>query len=471
VDPDKRRAAILKQARKLAKEAGGRIADEGVLNEVTNLVERPTALLGSIDEASLELPREVLIAVMKKHQRYFPLDKDGRLLPNFIVVRNGDARHLDLVREGNEHVVRARFADAAFFVREDVKRPLADFRADLAKITFQKKLGSMLDKADRIERLTASVAKLLNLDDDETRTAQRAAHLCKADLATQMVVEMTSLQGIMGREYALRSGEAPDVAQAIREHYLPAGAGDALPESNPGIAVGLADRLDSLAGLFAAGLAPTGSADPFGLRRAALGITQILAEKQIDFDLRAALQVALDLQPSAVHPISNSLISELLAFTAGRLRAQLLDAGYRYDVVDAVLAEQSHNPHQAVGAVKQLSAWVKRGDWPPILAAYSRCVRITRDQQEQFSVNSDQLSESAEKELFSVYQSASAKSVQSVDDFFAALLPMIPAISQFFDDVLVMAEDPAVRANRLGLLQGIAGLARGVADFSKLEGF
>ncbi len=471
VDLDKRRATILKQARKLAKEAGGRIADEGVLNEVANLVERPTALLGSIEEASLELPREVLIAVMKKHQRYFPLEKDGKLLPRFIVVRNGDARQLDLVRDGNEHVVRARFADAAFFVREDVKRKLEDFRADLSKITFQKKLGSLLDKAGRIERLTESIARLLNLTDDETRTAVRATHLCKADLATQMVVEMTSLQGIMGREYALRSGETPEVAQAIREHYLPAGAGDALPESQAGMVVGLADRLDSLAGLFAAGLAPTGSADPFGLRRAALGITQLLAEKQIDFDLRAALDAALSQQPAAVHPISNSLISELLAFIASRLRQQLLDAGYRYGVVDAVLAEQAHNPHKAVTAVKQLSVWVKREDWPPILAAYSRCVRITRDQKEQYSIHSERLSESAEKELHSAYQTASAKSVQSVDDFFAALLPIIPAISKFFDDVLVMADDPAVRANRLGLLQGIAGLARGVADFSKLEGF
>lgn len=471
IDSDKRRAIILKQARKLAKEAGGRIADEGVLNEVTNLVERPTALLGSIEEASLELPREVLIAVMKKHQRYFPLEKDGQLLPRFIVVRNGDTRQLDLVREGNEHVVRARFADAAFFVREDVKRKLEDFRADLTKITFQKKLGSLLDKAGRIERLTEFVAKLLNLTEAETRTALRAAHLSKADLATKLVVEMTSLQGIIGREYALRSGETPEVAQAIREHYLPAGAGDALPTSTAGMAVGLADRLDSLAGLFAAGLAPTGSADPFGLRRAALGITQVLAEKQIDFDLRAALQTALELQPSAVQPISGSLISDLLTFIAGRLRQQLLDAGYRYDTVEAVLAEQAHNPHKAVTAVKQLSVWIKRADWPPTLAAYARCVRITRDQKEQFSVVSHQLSDPAENDLYIAYQAAAAKSVRSVDNFFAALLPMIPAISKFFDEVLVMAEDPAVRANRLGLLQGIAGLAKGVADFSKLEGF
>ncbi len=481
VDPAARRAAILKQARKLAKEAGGRLADEGVLDEVTNLVERPTALLGSFEESSLELPREVLIAVMKKHQRYFPVESrstlhapPSTLLPHFIAIRNGDSRHLDLVRDGNEHVIRARFADAAFFVREDVKRKLEEFRPGLATLTFQKKLGSMLDKSERIEKLTGVVAQMLGLNTDETQTALRAAHLCKADLATQMVVEMTALQGIIGREYALRSGETPEVALAIREHYLPASVGDALPESRAGIAVGLADRLDSLAGLFAAGLAPTGSADPFGLRRAALGITQILAEKAISFDLRAALDRALDFLPEGVRPAGEMrarLVGDLLAFIAGRQRAQLLDAGYRYDVVDAVLAEQAHDPYRAAVGVQQLSRWVKRDDWAQILAAYSRCVRITRDQQEQFSVNPDQLTEPAEKELYSAYQSIFAKSVQSVDSFFAALLPMIPAISKFFDDVLVMAEDQAVRENRLGLLQRIANLARGVADFSKLEGF
>jgi glycyl-tRNA synthetase len=471
VDPEKRRAAILRQARKLARQTGGRLADEGVLNEVTNLVERPTALLGSFDDAHLALPRDVLIAVMKKHQRYFPVEQDGRLMPHFIAVRNGDSRHLDLVREGNEHVIRARFADADFFVREDVKHTLEDFRPRLATLTFQKQLGSMLDKAERVEKLTAVVARMLGLDDEETQTALRAAHLCKTDLTTKMVVEMTALQGIMGREYALRSGETPEVALAIREHYLPSGAGDALPASKPGVAVGLADRLDSLAGLFAAGLAPTGSADPFGLRRAALAVTQILAEKRIDFDLRAALDAALRLQPPAVQPITDSLITDLLSFLAGRLRGQLLDAGYRYDVVDAVLAEQGHNPHKALQFVQQLSAWVKRADWPQTLAAYSRCVRITRDQKTQYSVNSERFVEPAEKELHAAYQSASVKSTQSVDEFFTALLPMIPAISKFFDDVLVMAEDQSLRENRLGLLQRISAMAKGVADFSKLEGF
>jgi glycyl-tRNA synthetase len=477
-DPQRRRADILKQVRKLAREAGGQVADEGVLGEVTNLVERPTALLGAFDEAHLALPREVLVSVMKKHQRYFPLEPGGRaggaLLPYFIAVRNGDRRHLDLVRAGNEQVVRARFADAAFFVREDVKHPLADFLPKLATLTFQKKLGSMLDKAQRIERLTAALAPGLGLDPDETAVALRAAHLAKADLATQMVVEMTSLQGVMGAEYARRSGEPPEVAQAIREHYLPAGAGDALPASRPGLAVGLADRLDSLVGLFAAGLAPTGSADPFGLRRAAQGVALILTGRAVDLDLRPVLAQALDLQPAAVQPAPEArpaLLGEVAAFITGRLRGQLLEAGFRYDVVDAVLAEQAHNPYRALLGVQQLAAWVQRAGWPPILAAYARCVRITRDQAAEHSLQPERLTEPAEAALYAAFQAAAGQPIASVDDFFAVLVPMIPAISRFFDEVLVMAEDPAVRANRLALLEGIARLARGVADFSKLEGF
>jgi glycyl-tRNA synthetase len=478
VDPERRRADILKQVRKLAREAGGQVADEGVLGEVANLVERPTALLGSFDQAYLALPREVLLSVMRKHQRYFPVEQAGQgsgaLLPYFVAVRNSDRRHLDLVREGNEHVIRARFADAAFFVREDVKRPLEDFLPRLATLTFQKKLGSMLDKAVRIERLTADLARRLGLDAGETATALRAAHLAKADLATQMVVEMTALQGIMGADYARRSGETPEVAQAIREHYQPASAGDSLPTSKAGMVVGLADRLDSLAGLFAAGLAPSGSADPFGLRRAALGVTQLLTGRAVSLDLRPALESAFDLLPEGTRPAAEArqkLLDDLLAFIAGRLRGQLLEAGHRYDVVDAVLAEQAYNPYRALLGVQQLAAWVKRPDWPPILAAYARCVRITRDETADHTFRPEALAEPAETALYAAYQAAAGRPMASVHEFFAALTPMIPAITRFFEEVLVMAEDPGLRANRLALLQRIAGLARGVADFSILEGF
>ncbi|MEK7786608.1 MAG: glycine--tRNA ligase subunit beta, partial [Chloroflexota bacterium] len=399
-----------------------------------------------------------------KHQRYFPVTKDGKLLPYFVAVRNGDDQHLDLVREGNEHVIRARFADANYFVREDVKQTLEAFRPRLSKLTFQARLGSMLDKSERIHKLAGTLATMLALDGNEKKDALRATYLCKADLATQMVVEMTPLQGIIGREYALRSGEPEAVAQAVGEQY------QTVPKSKLGLVVALADRLDSLAGLFAAGLAPTGAKDPFGLRRAALGVVQSLMEHEVDFDLRVALRAAGAFQPI---PVSDDVYVQAQDFIAGRLRVLLIDSGFRYDVVDAVLAERWHDPNQAKKSAIELSEWVAKPDWPTTLAAYSRCVRITRDQKQQFEVIPANFTTEPEKILWDAYQSAptTLEAVTSANGFLTAFTPLIPAITRFFDEVLVMDEDAKVRENRLGLLQKIAGMAKGVADFSKLEGF
>ncbi|MBN1873241.1 MAG: glycine--tRNA ligase subunit beta, partial [Anaerolineae bacterium] len=273
VDVEARQAEILRQAQGVAAEVGGTIPDDpALLEEVANLVETPTALLGSFEKRYLTLPQDVLIAVMKKHQRYFPvLDGRGRIMPYFVTIRNGGSEHLDLVTQGNADVIRARYADAAYFYNQDSRRPLETYREKLATLTFQAELGSMLDKSLRLDVFAPWVGVKLGLPALELDVLKRAAYLCKADLATSMVVEMTSLQGIMGREYAKRSGESEAVAQAIFEHYLPRSAGDRLPQSPAGVALALADRLDSIAGLFAVGLAPTGSADPYGLRRAALG--------------------------------------------------------------------------------------------------------------------------------------------------------------------------------------------------------
>ncbi|MBI3177021.1 MAG: glycine--tRNA ligase subunit beta, partial [Chloroflexi bacterium] len=465
LDATERRAAIEAGVTRLASEAGGEaLVQPELLAEVTNLVEHPTPLVGAFEAEFLALPDDVLISVMKKHQRYFPIQKDGKLLPFFVAVRNGDEQHLDVVREGNEHVIRARFADANFFVREDVKRPLEEYRAKLGTLTFQAKLGSMLDKAERIEKLTGTLATMLGLSGAEKKAALRAAHLCKADLATHMVVEMTSLQGVMGREYARRSGEAEEVAVAIGEQYLSA------PQSKMGLAVALADRLDSLAGLFAAGLIPSGTKDPFGLRRAAVGVVQPLIEHGIDFDLRVALRAAGAFQPLAVSDEAHKALGE---FVAGRLRALLLDAGHRYDVVDAVLAERWHDPYQAKKSVIELSEWVARPDWTTILPAYARCVRITRDQTQTFEVIPASFTTDAETRLWEAYQSVPAllETVSSANGFLTAFMPIIPAITQFFEDVMVMDEEARARENRLGLLQKIAAMAKGVADLSKLEGF
>jgi len=481
LDPEARRAAVEAQINAVAAEAGGEIRpDPALLTEVTHLVEAPTALRGDFDPEHLKLPREVLIAVMKKHQRYFPIERArpemhapaDALLPHFVVVANKPAgTPLEAIKRGNEDVVRARFADAAYFVREDLKVPLEDFVPQLEKLTFQAELGSMLDKTKRIGHLVGMLSPMVGLTPEETFTAARAANLCKADLATQMVVEMTSLQGVIGREYALAAGEPPVIAKAIFEHYLPRFAGDSAPKSKPGLVVGLADRLDSLAGLFAAGLAPTGNKDPFAQRRAALGLVSNLLAWDLDFDLRTALDAAADNLPIEASPESRQTC---LNFIVERLRNLLRDEGYHYDVVDAVLAAQGFNPAKAAQAVRELSAWVAREDWDNILPAYSRCVRITRTAKSiPETVADGLLLEPAEKELFSALQKAEAieRIPGAVDDFLNAFFPMIPAIDRFFDDVLVMAEDKAVRENRLALLARIASLADGVADLSKLEGF
>ena len=474
LDPLERRAAIKAQIDAIAAETGGEIhPDPALLTEVTHLVEVPTAFRGDFNPRHLELPQEVLISVMKKHQRYFPIHKGGKLLPHFVAVANKpEGTPLKAIKAGNEDVVRARFADAAYFVQEDRQQPLEAFVPQLEKLTFQESLGSMLEKTNRIVRLTETLSRVVGLAADEATIAARAAKLCKADLATQMVVEMTSLQGVMGREYALASGESPEVATAIYEHYLPRFTGDSAPTTKAGLVVGLADRLDSLAGLFAAGLIPTGNKDPFALRRAALGLVSNLITWNLDFDLRPALKAAADNLPIQASQESQA---ECLTFIIERLRNILLDQDYRYDVVDAVISVQGHNPAKAAQAVKELTTWIAHPDWDQILPAYARCVRITRPAAsgKPSTVDLDLFTENAEKHLYAALLTAenTRRAPGSVDDFLTAFVPMIPAINKFFNDVLVMDENTTVRDNRLALLRRITALADGVADMSKLEGF
>jgi len=340
----------------------------------------------------------------------------------------------------------------------------------LDSLMFQKDLGSVLDKAQRIRDLVADLAPQLGLSAEQVQVGQRAAELCKADLVTQMVVEMTALQGTMGRYYAQNSGELSSVADAIFEHYLPRYAGDETPRSLPGLAVGLADRLDSLAGLFAVGLAPSGTKDPFGQRRAALGVVGNLMDWNLDFDLRAALQAAAKRLPRDMSPED---LESCLNFIIERQRNLLLELGEPFDVIDAVLSAQGYNPNRASQAVTVLSAWVKRSDWDTILPAYARCVRITRDLDQIYPVDDGIFEENAETALFKALFVAEneARTPGSVDDFLNAFTPLMSHIDQFFDQVLVMVEEDRVRENRLGLLQRISALADGVVNLSKLEGF
>ena len=471
LDVETRQAGILAALKALAVEVGGELShDPALLAVVTNEVEAPATLRGSFDVEFLDLPREVLVAVMKKHQNYFPVERDGQLLPYFAAVCNGGQQDMAVVTQGNEDVIRARFADGAFFIAEDRKRNIEDFLPVLKTLTFQADLGSMWDKSERIGKLVEALVEMLQLSPEVEETVRRASVLCKADLVSNMVVEMTSLQGIMGRYYALDSGETAAVAAAIEEHYLPRFAGDKHPESVAGFVVGLADRLDSLVGLFAAGLAPSGTKDPFAQRRAALGIVGNLIARDQEFDLRIALANAAANLPIEASPAA---LEATLAFIVERLRNQLLDGGFRHDIVDAVVLSQGHNPTRAAYAVSVLTEWVARDDWRTILPAYARCVRITRDLTDNFEVAPAVFVEPSTKDLFAALQQAETapRRPGSMDDFLNAFLPMIPSIDRFFDDVLVMAEEPALRQARLGVLQRIAGLAEGVADMSRLEGF
>ncbi len=473
VDRAVRREQVATQIADRAASVDGVIPDDpALLDEVTDLVEAPAALLGRFEEEYLSLPPEVLMTVMKKHQRYFPVVSraTGEVLPYFIAVANGQPADPDLVRQGYEDVLRARYADAAYFWRHDREQPLESYRPRLATLTFQERLGSMLDKSDRLVQLVKQLGPRMGLDPALQPLAERAAYLCKADLVTSMVVEMTSLQGIMGRYYALESGEPEEVAWAIEEHYRPRFAGDRLPETPIGALLAVADRLDSLAGLFAIGLVPTGTADPFGLRRAALGLIQIVIGREQPFSVREGLRLAAALLPVEA---PDERIEEAAGFVEGRLRAWLLEQGYRYDVVDAVLAARGDDPYRAYRTVQELAQAVEAPDWNEVLIAYARCKRIVRDLEERYPLRPELLTEPSAQALYQAY--LAVRDQVSPDGDVGALVDALRVlkdpINAFFTDILVMAEDPELRAARLGLVQHVAALPDGIADLSRLQGF
>ena len=486
VSVNERRAAIQEQIRYLADEVGGAVPDDpALLEEVTNLVEQPTALRGEFDPTYLSLPEPVLTTVMKKHQRYFPVIRneggemgDGApssLLPYFIAVRNGGAEHLDVVRRGNEEVLRARYSDADYFFKADTAQSLEYYLPRLDTLTFQEQLGSMLDKTQRLEQLAPAIGKDLGLSAEELETTRRAAHLCKADLATQMVVELTSLQGVMGREYAVRSGENEAVAIAIYEHYLPRSASDQIPTTRPGLVLGLANRLDSLSGLFAVGLAPTGSADPYGLRRDALGLVTALIETGTDYSVAKGLHAAAQLLPEDVGIGPESLMA-CLDFFKRRLEGVLRERGLRHDVVQAALIERGDNAYRCFEAAQALQGWVEREDWEPVLVAYARCKRIVRpilDEVRGYQVDPDAFVDEASRDLWAAYQTATGGlgADRDVDEVIIALQQLTEPIDAFFDKVLVMSEEEALRHNRLALVHAIATIPDGVVDLSQVMGF
>ncbi|MCO5184521.1 MAG: glycine--tRNA ligase subunit beta [Anaerolineae bacterium] len=459
-----RQERIMTQSAELALLLDGTLPyDPGLLNEVTNLVEYPTAFIGRFEQRFLDLPVEILVAVMRKHQRYFPVYKNEReLLPNFIAVRNGDDQYLHTVIHGNEQVIRARFADGEFFYNKDKDKPLSSFLPDLDTLMFQAELGSMLDKVHRLEQITPALAAMIGLYADETVSAARAAALSKADLATSMVVEMTALQGIMGGHYAGLHGEPEAVCRAIAEQY------ETVSATRPGLVLALADRIDSLVGLTAAGLLPKGSNDPFGLRRAAIQIIENLAANAVSLDLRQAIALSAETQPIPAGP---DIQMQVLDFIATRLEVLLRENGNRASVVKAVLAEQAHDPANAFRTCAALSEAITAPDWTTLLDAYARCVRITRSLSQRFTLHPGAFALAQEQTLFAAYTVAANAADGTLPTFVTNLRKLEPAITSFFDHVLVMDDDDAVRENRLALLQHIAALSEGIADLSQLEGF
>jgi glycyl-tRNA synthetase len=472
-DMSSRRAEIARQIESVATSVGGKVVhDEGLLEEVTNLVEQPTAVLGHIDAEYMAVPTPVLMTVMRKHQRYFSIvNGDGALLPHFIAVRNGNDQDTDLVRIGNEGVLRARFADANYFFKQDIQQPLESYVNKLSLLTFQSKLGSMLDKTKRIEQLVEPIASsLITHRASEAAssliTAKQVAHLCKADLVTSMVVDFTSLQGVMGREYLLKQGGDATVANAIAEHYLPRYAGDAVAKSEAGIIVALADKLDSLAGLFAVGLGPKGNADPFALRRAAIGVVQTLIENGKRFSLRQGLLAAMQLLPVKW---DKAALDAAHGFIMDRAKVVLSELGLRYDVVDAVMAELGDDPSAAQANAVQLDGATKGEAWPAALAAYARCARITKGKDaidaSAISADDDPSVQTLAKAMRSLPAPNDAR------ELVENLTVLVAPINTFFEKVMVMSDDAAQRNARIALLQQVAAQAIGIADLSKIEGF
>lgn len=473
VDQNERCEMIRQQIAEVAAANGGQAeVNEDLLEEVLYLVEYPTALCGKFDEKYLALPAEAVITPMRDHQRYFPVLKDGQLLPLFITIRNGGKEHLETVQHGNERVLRARLEDAQFFFDEDRKKTLEQHGEKLKTVVFQDGLGTIYDKALRLEVLAGYIADAIGANEQDKKDAVRAAKLAKADLVTGMVTEFTELQGVIGREYALLDGETKAVAQAIDEHYMPRFAGDSQPASVAGRIVSLADKIDTIVGTFSRGLIPTGSQDPFALRRQALGIVNMLKEAQYHISLSQLVAKAMELLKIADAGQQTKLQNDVADFMKLRLKNVLADAGIRYDVVDAVFVtvDDIYGVFLRAQAVNET---VKQ-DMEKNIQAFVRTGNIARKAEDvQAAVEADLLAEQVEKDLCKAYEAAASKVEREIEaqDYagaIATLSQLAAPIDAFFDGVMVMDKDEKIKNNRLGLLKLVDNLICQVADFSKI---
>jgi len=472
-DMAQRRASIEAQASEAGVALGGQAHIEpALLDEVNALVEWPVAISGGFDKRFLEVPAEALISSMQDHQKYFPvMDADGKLLPHFITIANISSSQPQQIRAGNERVIRPRLEDAVFFWNQDRKQSLHSRAARLDHMTFQKKLGSLGDKQRRISAIASHIAAELNIDVPQV---QRAAALCKCDLVTSMVNEFPDLQGIMGRYYASHDGEDAAVAEALDEQYQPRFAGDALPASGPGQALAIAERLDTLTGIFAIGQTPTGDKDPFGLRRSALGLLRILIEKQLDLDLTRLIDTAAQLLPAEVQ--AEAITEDLFSFMMERLRAYYLDAGYDSHIFAAVLARQPARPLDFDQRIRAVRSFGELAEAESLAAANKRIRNILRKAETAIPASCQQqlLQEPAEQALataVSALQTAVEPLFQQrrYTEALRELAALQAPVDAFFDQVMVMADDTKLRDNRLALLDSLSRLFLQVADISLLQ--
>lgn len=473
VDQDARRELISKQLHDIAASKNASIVwDDDLLEEINYLVEWPTALCGGFEESYLALPDAAIITPMKDHQRYFPLvGQDGKLLPMFLTVRNGSDHSIEVVQAGNERVLRARLDDAKFFFNEDRKKPLIDRQDGLTKIVFQEGLGNLADKTERLLKLGRVFGEECGLHEDAAVVLERATELAKTDLTTGMVTEFTELQGVMGKEYALLDGESPEVAEAIFEQYLPRFAGDVLPQTEAGKVLSIIDKVDNIVATFSRGLIPTGSQDPYALRRQTIGILNILLGSEWNISLRPIFKASMELLNVASDK-QEELLNQVEEFFTLRLKNIFLDREVPHHVIDLLLSNNELSVADAEGLVNALLA-NRIDENVELVQAYTRMYNLVKDV-EYTGVNSDLLKEDAEKALFEAASKASEASLAAWEagDYAAVVAvpaTLVPTINQFFEDVMVMDKDEAIKANRLQLVRLAYSVMAIIGDISALK--
>jgi glycyl-tRNA synthetase beta chain len=471
-DHHRRRKMIDEILNKEAEANGGRVLEDPELLDTVNfLVEYPTATCGSFKEEYLELPSEVLITSMKSHQKYFPVvDDQGDLKPLFLTINNIVAQDMDVVRRGNERVLWARLADARFFYDEDLKVPLTEMLEELKRVLYHEKLGTSYEKVERFTAVALYLCRRYGLGDPPV--VEKGAMLSKTDLVTEMVGEFPDLQGIMGKYYAMAAGESPEVSRAVYEHYLPRFAGDSLPESEAGAVISLADKMDTVAGSFGIGQKPTGSEDPYGLRRQTLGMINIILSLGLDIDLVDLVDRSVKELEGKTNLPAAEVTEEIVDFFRGRLLSMFVQEGHRHDVVEAVLSPGITSLVDVKERLEAISDLTARPEFEPLAVAFKRVVNIVP---EGFrgKVDPALCRESAERELLRLYEEK-GKDIRELEadrDYKAVLSELAsirPAVDEFFDSVMVMDEDETLRNNRLALMEALASLFAQVADFSKI---